>query len=204
MGGVIRVQAGTCGVGGTPEDMHSTGFGTVRTLAAPLGLRKGTSGRSCKVVHGYRRFCVPVRIQYAVALNHEVSLGVALYSGWVVRVHRYRTRLIVLADHVASLICPLPEKPTGPRASPPYHSRITHSPHRTALGGHQRTQSWSISYSPGRRGSLSDTGGHRTATVRDREAPGSNPGPPTNVMSHDIVDTCCKTLCTGQRPPSGW
>ncbi len=27
---------------------------------------------------------------------------------------------------------------------------------------------------------LSDTGGHGTYTVRDREAPGSNPGPPTN------------------------
>ena len=61
----------------------------------------------------------------------------------------------------------------------PDHSRITHSRHRTALGGHQRTPAWSISYSRGRRGSLSDTGGHGTDTVRDREAPGSNPGPPT-------------------------
>src|SRR5438477_13203917 len=61
----------------------------------------------------------------------------------------------------------------------PYHSRITHSRHRTAIGGHRRTPSWSISYSRGRRGSLSDTGGHVPATVRDREAPGSNPGPPT-------------------------
>src|SRR5579864_1908313 len=68
----------------------------------------------------------------------------------------------------------------GPRASQPYHSRITHSRHRTDLGGHQRTPSRSISYSRGRRGSLSDTRGHGTDTVRDREAPGSNPGPPTN------------------------
>src|SRR5205823_10295866 len=67
----------------------------------------------------------------------------------------------------------------GPRAS---HGRITHSRHRTALGGHQRTPAWSIPYSRGRRGSLSDTGGHGTDTVRDREAPGSNPGPPTNFV----------------------
>src|SRR5216683_7650192 len=63
----------------------------------------------------------------------------------------------------------------------PDHSRITHSRHRTALGGHQRTPAWSISYSRGRRGSLSDTGGHGTDTVRDREAPGAIPDPPTNV-----------------------
>src|SRR6202521_3278068 len=87
------------------------------------------------------------------------------------------------ADHVASLICRIPEQLTGPRASPPYHSRITHSQHRTALAGHQRTPAWSISYSRGRRGSLSDTGGHGTDTVRDREAPGSNPGAPTSFVN---------------------
>src|SRR2546425_10603254 len=63
-----------------------------------------------------------------------------------------------------------------PRASLPDHSRITHSRHWTALGGHQRTRGWSISYSRGRRGTLSDTGGHGTDTVRDREGPGANPG----------------------------
>jgi hypothetical protein len=75
----------------------------------------------------------------------------------------------------------------GPRASPPYHSRITHSRHRTALGGHQRTSTWSISYSRGRRGSLSDTGGHGTDTVRDREDEGSNPSPPT-IFVFEIGD----------------
>src|SRR5260370_40341 len=40
----------------------------------------------------------------------------------------------------------------------PDYSRITHSRHRTALGGHHRTPAWSISYSRGRRGGLSDTG----------------------------------------------
>src|SRR5205823_4777944 len=38
---------------------------------------------------------VPVRIQYAAALNHWVSLGVVSYSGWVSRSHRDRTRLTV-------------------------------------------------------------------------------------------------------------
>ena len=75
-----------------------------------------------------------------------------------------------------------------PRASPPDHSRITHSRHRTALGGHQRTPSWSISYSRGRRGSLSDTVGHGTDTVRDREAPGSNPGLPTQVALFELAN----------------
>jgi hypothetical protein len=30
---------------------------------------------------------------------------------------------------------------------------------------------------------------------------GSNPCPSANVLSQDIVHSCCKTLCTGQRPP---
>src|ERR1035437_1263606 len=91
------------------------------------------------------------------------------------------------ADHLASLICRIPEQLTGPRASPLDHSWITHSRHRTALGGHQRTPAWSISYSRGRLGSLSDTGGHASDTVRDREAPGSNPGPPT-IFVFEIGD----------------
>jgi hypothetical protein len=33
--------------------------------------------------------------------------------------------------------------------------------------------------SGGPKGSRQDTPGHATETVRDREAPGSNPGPPT-------------------------
>src|SRR5207247_4375489 len=44
------------------------------------------------------------------------------------------------------------------------------------------------SYARGRRGSLSDTGGHGTDTVRDREAPGSNPGPPTNQLNSNFPD----------------
>jgi len=33
---------------------------------------------------------------------------------------------------------------------------------------------------------------------------GSNPNPSAIVLSQDIVHSCGKTLCTGQRPPSGW
>jgi len=97
----------------------------------------------------------------------------------------------------------------GPRASPPDHSRITHSRHRTALGGHQRTPAWSISYSRGRRGSLSDTGGHGISTVRDREAPGSNSGPPTKIQIQirptRVVNVTsalcwCSWFCSGFRP----
>src|ERR1035437_4109228 len=95
-------------------------------------------------------------------------------------------------------ICPIPEKLTGPRASPLDHSWITHSRHRTALGGHQRTPAWSISYSRGRLGSLSDTGGHASDTVRDREAPGSNPGPPTN-FEFKIADFARRRKSVGRR-----
>src|SRR5207247_1854758 len=56
----------------------------------------------------------------------------------------------------------------GPRASPPDHRRITHSRHRTALGGHRRTPAWSIPYSRGRRGSLWHAGGHGTRTGWER------------------------------------
>ena len=38
----------------------------------------------------------------------------------------------------------------------------------------------------------------------DPEIEGSNPSSPATVMSQDTVDTCCKTLRTGQRPPIGW
>src|SRR5207245_3431440 len=37
-------------------------------------------------------------------------------------------------------------------------------------------------------------------TAVNRKVQGSNPCPGANVLSQDIEDTCCKTLCTGQRP----
>src|SRR5450759_2805941 len=55
-----------------------------------------------------------------------VSLAVVSYSNRHRRVGRYRTRLTVRADHLASLICRIPEKPTGaasiPAVSQPYHA----------------------------------------------------------------------------------
>jgi hypothetical protein len=38
----------------------------------------------------------------------------------------------------------------------------------------------------------------------NRKVQGSNPWSGANVLSQDIVLACCKTLCTGHRPPSGW
>ena len=119
------------------------------------------------------------RSRFAGALP-VIRLRIVPYSEWVGRPHRNRTRLAApLTTYPRSSVESLRSR-HGPGASPLDHSWITHSRHRTALGGHQRTPAWSISYSRGRRGSLSDTGGHGTDTVRDREAPGSNPGPPTS------------------------
>jgi hypothetical protein len=70
------------------------------------------------VAVGDRRFDVLVRIQYAAALNRRLSLGVVPYSEWVGRSHRYRTRLTVRADHLASLICPIPVKADRGRERP--------------------------------------------------------------------------------------
>ncbi len=69
----------------------------------------------------------------------------------------------------------------------PGHSRVTQSRHRPALGGHLRTPGkWkSSSAGPWRR--REDGRGHDTTTVRDREAPGSNPGPPTIFAGGDPV-----------------
>src|SRR5436853_5166620 len=48
------------------------------------------------------------------------------------------------------------------------------------LGGPGRTRSRQQSSTSGHLRSREDTGGHVINTVRDREAPGSNPGPPNN------------------------
>ena len=66
------------------------------------------------------------------------------------------------------------------RFTSPDHSRITHSRNRTDLRGHGRTRRHLQLSSGGPLRSRQDTRGHVTKTVRDREAPGSNPGPPTN------------------------
>ena len=64
----------------------------------------------------------------------------------------------------------------------PDHSRITHSRNRTALAGHSRTSGDVHLGSNGPYRSRRDTQGHATDTVRDREAPGSNPRPPTKIV----------------------
>jgi len=69
----------------------------------------------------------------------------------------------------------------GPRLlrHAPGHSRVTVSRHQAALGGHGRTPRSGNLSSGGHLRGRRDTRGHGTNTVRDREAPGSNPGPPT-------------------------
>ena len=79
----------------------------------------------------------------------------------------------LLAGRLGSEQMLLDWRRASPAGSQPYHV----FPAPDGSRGHQRTPAWSISYSRGRRGSLSNTGGHGTDTVRDREAPGSNPGP---------------------------
>src|SRR6266478_4023024 len=55
----------------------------------------------------------------------------------------------------------------------PDHSRITHSRKRAVSGGPERCRQ--------------DTRGHSTKTVRDREAPSSNPGPPTTSSAAETT-----------------
>jgi hypothetical protein len=70
------------------------------------------------------------------------------------------------------------------------HSWITDSRHKAGLGGHGRTRRSGNLSSDGPLRSGQDTRVHIIKTVRDREAPGSNPGPPTNVMSQVEADRC--------------
>jgi hypothetical protein len=48
-----------------------------------------------------------------------------------------------------------------------------------------RTRSVRVLSIAGRSRTLEVTGGHVVVRVRDREAPGSNPGPPTIVLNPD-------------------
>jgi len=61
----------------------------------------------------------------------------------------------------------------------PGHRRGTDSRHQADLGGHGRTPGHRNLSSGGHLRTRRDTRGHAIDTVRDREAPGSNPGPPT-------------------------
>src|SRR5207248_3616006 len=57
---------------------------------------------------------------------------------------------------------------------------VTHSRNQEVTGGHHRTRRRTKSGTGGHWRTRQDTGGHDLRRVRDREAPGSNPGPPTN------------------------
>ena len=70
------------------------------------------------------------------------------------------------------------------------HSWITHSRKRTVPRGHRRTRRPRHLSSGGPKRSRKDTPGHATETVRDREAPGSNPGPPTKNRIQIEVFAC--------------
>ena len=69
----------------------------------------------------------------------------------------------------------------------PDHSRITHSRKRAVTGGHVRTQTPCRLSSGGPERCRQDTRGHSTKTVRDREAPSSNPGPPTTSSAAETT-----------------
>ena len=63
--------------------------------------------------------------------------------------------------------------------SEPCHRCVTHSRNQEDTEGHRRTQRPSKLSTGGHWRNRRDTGGHEIRRVRDREAPGSNPGPPT-------------------------
>ena len=64
--------------------------------------------------------------------------------------------------------------------APGGHSCVTHSRNPADTGGHERTWRGRRLSTGGHWRSRWDTGGHDVGPVRDREAPGSNPGPPTS------------------------
>ena len=68
-------------------------------------------------------------------------------------------------------------------AAPLRHRCVTHSRNREETEGHERTRRSAILSTGGHRRNRRDTGGHEVRRVRDREAPGSNPGPPTRFCA---------------------
>src|SRR6266545_4957400 len=82
------------------------------------------------------------------------------------------------------------------RAPAPCHSRVTHSRNQADTGGHRRTRRRSHSSTGGTSRTPQDTRGHGIARVRDREAPGSNPGPPT-IFEFKIGDYGCSPAPSG-------
>jgi len=74
--------------------------------------------------------------------------------------------------------------------APGGHSRVTHSRNQADPRGHRRTRRRSNSSTGGTARTPQDARGHGIAPVRDREAPGSNPGPPTKNRIQIEVFAC--------------
>ncbi len=82
--------------------------------------------------------------------------------------------------------------------APGGHTCVTHSRNQADTRGHRRTRRRSNSSTGGTARTPQDTRGHAVAPVRDREAPGSNPGPPTK--NHiQIEDFACSVWPRGSR-----
>jgi hypothetical protein len=61
------------------------------------------------------------------------------------------------------------------------HSCVTQFRNQEDTGGHERTRRARRLSTGGHARNRRDTEGHAVVPVRDREAPGSNPGPPTKI-----------------------
>src|SRR5216683_879938 len=87
------------------------------------------------------------------------------------------------SDHFGVILPP----PPSPARDAWGHICVTHSRNQEDTGVHARTRRQSKLSTGGRGRNRRDTGGHATNTVRDREAPGSSPGPPT-IFEFEIGD----------------
>src|SRR6266704_1618232 len=63
------------------------------------------------------------------------------------------------------------------------HSRVTQFRNQEDTGGHARSRARRQSSTGGHARNRRDTDGRTVVPVRDREAPGSNPGPPTSLLN---------------------
>ena len=80
------------------------------------------------------------------------------------------------------------------------HRNVTHSRNQKDTAGHQRTRRPPRLSTGGHSRKRRDTGGHELRWVRDREAPGSNPGPPTKFRIRNRVK---KEVLTPTLTPTG-
>src|SRR5438874_13615082 len=87
-----------------------------------------------------------------------------------------------------------PATPHGSMAQP-CHRCVTHSRNQKVTGGHHRTRRRTKSGTGGHWRTRQDTGGHDLRRVRDREAPGSNPGPPTNPYARVERNALTLVVC---------